>query len=93
MQNETVVVDHVHVYHKRFSIFSNTQSDLVQAQNFLNTLDGRKGWASWPLNPGYIVYLLNQTCQSRSTYRSWIALDYLRITVNLEASQAAMKSF
>lgn len=37
-------------------------------QNFLNTPDGRKGWASWLLDKGYIVYLLDQTCRGRSSY-------------------------
>lgn len=36
--------------------------------NFLNTPDGRKGWASWLLDQGYIVYLLDQTCRGRSPY-------------------------
>ncbi|KAL8731390.1 MAG: hypothetical protein Q9166_003482 [cf. Caloplaca sp. 2 TL-2023] len=36
--------------------------------NFLNTPDGRKGWASWLLDQGYKVYLLDQTCRGRSSY-------------------------
>lgn len=36
--------------------------------NFLNTPDGRKGWASWLLDQGYVVYLLDQTCRGRSSY-------------------------
>lgn len=40
----------------------------VCAQNFVNTPDGRKGWASWLLDQGYAVYLLDQTCRGRSSY-------------------------
>ncbi|KAL8771628.1 MAG: hypothetical protein Q9194_004844 [Teloschistes cf. exilis] len=38
------------------------------ATNFLNTPDGRKGWASWLLDQGYVVYLLDQSCRGRSSY-------------------------
>ena len=37
-------------------------------QNFLNTPDGRKGWASWLLDQGYVIYLLDQVCRGRSAY-------------------------
>lgn len=56
------------MHHKPFSNSSNTQADCVRAQNFLNTPEGRKGWASWLLDQGYIVYLLDQTCRGRSSY-------------------------
>ncbi|KAF6220579.1 hypothetical protein HO133_003012 [Letharia lupina] len=36
--------------------------------NFLNTPDGRKGWASWLLDQGYTVYLLDQISRGRSSY-------------------------
>ncbi|KAL8898827.1 MAG: hypothetical protein Q9207_006505 [Kuettlingeria erythrocarpa] len=36
--------------------------------NFLNTPDGRQGWASWLLNRGYMVYLVDQICRGRSSY-------------------------
>ena len=39
-------------------------------QNFLNTPDDRKGWASWLLDQGYIVYIINLTCRGRSSYHS-----------------------
>ncbi|KAI4169947.1 MAG: hypothetical protein LQ343_005329 [Gyalolechia ehrenbergii] len=35
--------------------------------NFLNTPDGRQGWASWLLDRGYMVYLIDQTCRGRSS--------------------------
>ncbi|KAL9578864.1 MAG: hypothetical protein Q9212_005448 [Teloschistes hypoglaucus] len=38
------------------------------ATNFLNTPDGRKDWASWLLDQGYEVYLLDQSCRGRSSY-------------------------
>ncbi|KAL8800264.1 MAG: hypothetical protein Q9182_005288 [Xanthomendoza sp. 2 TL-2023] len=36
--------------------------------NFLNTPDGRKGWASWLLDQGYIIYIIDQTCRGRSAH-------------------------
>lgn len=42
----------------------------MHLQNFLNTPDGRKGWASWLLDQGYVVYLLDQVCRGRSSYHS-----------------------
>ena len=47
---------------------SKDRADCVVGQNFLNTPDGRKGWASWLLDKGYVVYLLDQTCRGRSSY-------------------------
>jgi len=43
-------------------------ANIVRVQNFLNTPDGRKGWASWLLDQGYTVYLLDLTCRGRSSY-------------------------
>lgn len=39
-----------------------------QIRNWLNTPDGRKGWASWLLEQGYIVYLIDQPARGRSPY-------------------------
>ena len=39
-----------------------------RCQNWLNTPDGRKGWASWLLEQGYIVYLIDQPARGRSPY-------------------------
>ncbi|KAL8788892.1 MAG: hypothetical protein Q9213_001415 [Squamulea squamosa] len=36
--------------------------------NFLNTPDGRKGWASWLLEQGYMIYIIDQTCRGRSSH-------------------------
>lgn len=44
------------------------RADRIMNQNFLNTPDGRKGWASWLLDRGYVVYLLDQNCRGRSPY-------------------------
>ena len=41
---------------------------MIRLQNFLNTPDGRKGWASWLLDQGYVVYLLDQVGRGRSSY-------------------------
>lgn len=38
------------------------------SQNWLNTPDGRKGWASWFLQQGYVVYLVDQPQRGRSAY-------------------------
>lgn len=43
-------------------------ADVPLVQNFLNTPDGRKGWASWLLDQGYTVYLLDQISRGRSSY-------------------------
>lgn len=39
-----------------------------QGQNWLNTPDGRKGWASCLVEQGYIVYLIDQPARGRSPY-------------------------
>ncbi|KAL8670911.1 MAG: hypothetical protein Q9168_004578 [Polycauliona sp. 1 TL-2023] len=36
--------------------------------NWLNTPDGRRGWASWFVQRGYTVYLLDQPSRGRSPY-------------------------
>ncbi|KAL8898828.1 MAG: hypothetical protein Q9207_006506 [Kuettlingeria erythrocarpa] len=38
------------------------------ADNWLNTPDGRKGWASWFIQRGYTVYLLDQPQRGRSAH-------------------------
>ena len=50
-----------------FNHSSNVLTNHVRAQNLLNTPDGRKGWASWLLDQGYVVYLIDQTCRGRSS--------------------------
>ena len=40
----------------------------IHGQNFLNTPDGRKSWATWLLDQGYTVYLLDQVSRGRSPY-------------------------
>ena len=35
-------------------------------QNWLNTPDGRRGWASWFLERGYVIYIVDQTQRGRS---------------------------
>lgn len=37
--------------------------------NWLNTPDGRRGWASYFLSKGYIVYIVDQTARGRSIYQ------------------------
>ncbi|KAL3419707.1 hypothetical protein PVAG01_08205 [Phlyctema vagabunda] len=36
--------------------------------NFLNKPDGSRGWASWFLNEGYEVYIIDQTMRGRSAW-------------------------
>ena len=43
-------------------------ADVPNAQNFLNTPDGRKSWASWLIGQGYMVFLIDQTSRARSSY-------------------------
>ncbi len=68
MRKETVWIDRIQQQQKPFSYSSKNQADCVRFQNFLNTPDGRKGWASRLLDQSYIVYLINQTCRGRSSY-------------------------
>ena len=37
-------------------------------QNWLNTPDGRQGWASWFIQRGYTVYIIDQPQRGRSPY-------------------------
>ena len=37
-------------------------------KNWLNTPDGRQGWASWFLQQGYAVYLVDEPQRGRSAY-------------------------
>ena len=37
-------------------------------QNWLNTADGRQGWASWFLKQGYTIYIVDQPQRGRSAY-------------------------
>lgn len=41
---------------------------LTTIQNWLNTPDGREGWASYFLRQGYVVYLTDQPERGRSIY-------------------------
>lgn len=43
---------------------------LTQPQNWLATPDGRKGWASFFIDQGYTVYLLDKTGRGRSPWPS-----------------------
>ncbi|KAL8773899.1 MAG: hypothetical protein Q9209_001329 [Squamulea sp. 1 TL-2023] len=45
-----------------------TQEADASQKNFLNTPDGRKGWASYFLNKGFIVYLIDPPQRGRSPY-------------------------
>ncbi|TCD61133.1 hypothetical protein EIP91_008998 [Steccherinum ochraceum] len=40
----------------------------MTATNFLNTPDGRMGWADWFLGQGYEVYLVDQAARGRSPW-------------------------
>ena len=44
-------------------------------QNWLNTPDERQGWASWFLQNGYTVYIVDQPQRGRSAYDPYGALD------------------
>ncbi|KAI4240954.1 MAG: hypothetical protein L6R40_004834 [Gallowayella cf. fulva] len=44
------------------------QGQAQTGTNWLNTPDGRKGWASWFVERGYTVYLLDQPQRGRSAY-------------------------
>ncbi|KAK3169005.1 hypothetical protein OEA41_005453 [Lepraria neglecta] len=46
------------------------ESDLLDLmnQNWLNTPDGRQGWASWFVQNGYTVYIVDQPQRGRSAY-------------------------
>ncbi|KAL5119644.1 hypothetical protein ACEQ8H_002490 [Pleosporales sp. CAS-2024a] len=41
--------------------------------NFLETPDGRPGWASFFLDRGYVVYLSDQASRGRSPWAPWVA--------------------
>ncbi|KAL1990967.1 hypothetical protein VTN49DRAFT_5471 [Thermomyces lanuginosus] len=43
--------------------------------NFLNKPDGGRGWASWFLDKGYTVYIVDRTNAGRSTYQPGSGLD------------------
>ncbi|THV08008.1 alpha/beta-hydrolase [Dendrothele bispora CBS 962.96] len=48
--------------------------------NFLNTPDGRPGWADWFLSQGYEVYLIDQPARGRSAWQQ--SVDGPQITVD-----------
>ena len=42
-------------------------TDLI-TKNWLNTPDGRESWASWFLQRGYAIYLVDEPQRGRSAY-------------------------
>ncbi|KAI6122834.1 alpha beta-hydrolase [Pisolithus croceorrhizus] len=44
----------------------------MTASNFLNTPDGRPGWADYFLAQGYEVYLIDQPCRGRSPWHQGV---------------------
>ncbi|KAF5365286.1 hypothetical protein D9758_005337 [Tetrapyrgos nigripes] len=54
--------------------------------NFLNTPDGRPGWAEWFMENGYEVYLVDQAARGRSPWQQ--SVDGLQTTIDtLSVSQ------
>lgn len=51
--------------HHPISVINSTTNP---SQNWLNTPDGRQGWASYFLNRGYTIYLTDQAQRGRSPY-------------------------
>ncbi|KAH8089883.1 Alpha/beta hydrolase family-domain-containing protein [Cristinia sonorae] len=58
--------------------------------NFLNTPDGRLGWADWFLGQGYEVYLVDQPARGRSAYQS--AVDGPQFSFSNEVVQSLFTS-
>ncbi|KAH8092229.1 alpha/beta-hydrolase [Cristinia sonorae] len=58
----------------------------MTATNFLNTPDGRMGWADWFLGQGYEVYLVDQPSRGRSPWLQGV--DGPQISVATEGVEA-----
>lgn len=50
-------------------------------QNWLNTPDGRKGWASWFIDQGYEIFIIDQTVRARS---AWMPGNGTQVTYSAE---------
>jgi hypothetical protein len=62
-------------------VYQSTANDYC-CQNFLNKPDGGRGWASWFLEEGYEVYIVDETTRARSAWNP--AGDFPQSTFSAE---------
>ncbi len=63
----------------------------LEDQTWLQTPDNREGWASWFLDQGYAVYIVDETSVGRSTQED-LAGYPLRIGATAEIAEAGFSA-
>lgn len=57
------------------------------ATDWMNTPDGRKGWADWFVEHGYVVYMVDQPARGRSNYVPKVNSEQVTYTAEQEEFQ------
>lgn len=57
------------------------------ATNWMNTPDGRKGWADWFVEQGYVVYMVDQPARGRSNFVPKVNSEQVTYTAEQEEFQ------